>query len=191
MDGNFKFIKIMLLLCSLIGCNNKNNKELGKIIINDNINLFISNLYGLPSKNTSIFIMKNVGSSDFITEYCDSIVEMGGLNLIDNCKQNLFETINKEGFYINKDTKYTSIDLEQLSSNKIKLLDINENITEKEYVKIIFSNLYIDEKKGKAFIMVQESDVSKENIDRKVDIYYFESKNSKWLYVKKQMLLTT
>ena len=63
---------------------------------------------------------------------------MGGLRLIDNCKKNLFETINKEGFYINKDTRYTSIDLEQLSSNNVKLLDISENITEKEYVKIKF-----------------------------------------------------
>lgn len=182
---------MMVLLCLLIGCNNKNHKEIGKIIINDNINLFISNLYRLPSNNTPIFIIKKVGSSDFITEYCDSIIEMGGLRLIDNCKKNLFETINKEGFYINKDTRYTSIDLEQLSSNNVKLLDISENITEKEYVKIIFSNLYIDEKKDKAFIIVQESDVNKERIEKKVDIYYFEAKNSKWLYVKKQMLLTT
>ena len=191
MDGSFKILKTGILLCFFVGCNSiKEHDEIGKNIINDNVDLFISNLYGLPSQDVPIFIVKNVGSSDFIVEHCESIIEMGNLNLIENCKKDLFELINKEGFGINKNTKYTSFDINELPSNhNLKLKTDEANIKEKEYIEVNFSNFYIDNKKGKAFIIVKESDVGTERMGGKVEIYFFEKKNSKWYYKKKQILL--
>ena len=192
MAGSFKILKTGILLCFLVGCNSiKEQEEIGKNIINDNADLFISNLYRLPSNDTPVFIIKKVGSSDFILEHCESIVEMGGLNLIENCKKDLFEVINKEGFNINKNTKYASFDINEFSSeHNIKLTTDEAGVKDKEYVIINLSNLFIDNEKGKAFIIVQESDVNPVRIGGKVDIYFFEKKNSEWLFVKKQMLLT-
>ncbi|MEN2436569.1 hypothetical protein AAH994_14225 [Weeksellaceae bacterium A-14] len=193
MVGSFKVLKIFVLLCFFVGCNStKEQSEIGENIINDNADLFISNLFRLPSKDTPIFVIKNVGFSNFIIEHCEAIIEMGGLSLIENCKKDLFELINKEGFDINENTKYASFDINEFSSkHNVKLKTKGANIEEKEYIKVIFSNFFVDNKKGRAFIIVQESDVSRERKEGKVNIYFFAKKNSKWLYMKKRMLLTT
>lgn len=193
MAGNFKYLKMIILLSFVVGCNNiKQQKEIGKSLINDNIDLFVINLYRLPSKNAPIYITKEVGGHDFILVHCESIIEMGSLNLAEDCKKKLFELINKENFKIDEDTKYTTLSLERFPNNNqnIKLITKDQNIKDKEYTKIIFSNLYIDNRKGKAFIIVEESDISAETKGGKTDIYFFEKKNSKWFYVKRHMLLT-
>ncbi|KUJ50905.1 hypothetical protein [Chryseobacterium sp. JAH] len=189
MAGSFKFLKISLLLCFFVGCNNFKEEETGKKIINDNINLFISNLYGVPSRHTPLFIIKEVGGNDFIKDHCESIIEMDSLNLKDNCKKDLYELINKEGYKISGNTKFISFNLNNLSNkSNFKLKTVEANINQKEYIELSFSNFFIN--KNKSFIIVQECDVYKGRIEGKVDVYYFEKKNSKWIYIKKVMLLT-
>lgn len=191
MVGSFKILKANFLLCLFVGCINIKQEEIGKNIIKDNIDLFISNLYGVPSKNAPIILIKKVGGSNFIEEHCESIIEMRGLNLIEDCKKDLIKLINKEGFSINENTKYLSFDIDEFPNKRDIRLATNEtSIGEEEYVEVIFSNLYIDKKMGKAFIIVQESDIRKDKTGGKVDIYFFEKKASKWYYIKKQMLLT-
>lgn len=190
MAGSFKILINAFLLFFFLGCNNLNEqKEIGINLIDNNVDLFISNLYGIQSRNAPIFILNRVGEHDFITLHCESIVEMNGLNLVENCKSDFYELINKEGFHINKNTKYTNFDLNKMSySPNIKVITAETNIKQKEYIKIEFSNFFID--KNKAFVIVQESDYQKIRIEGKVDIYFFEKKDFEWVYLKKVMLIT-
>ncbi|QBO59513.1 hypothetical protein [Chryseobacterium salivictor] len=192
MAGNIKILKICVLLCLSIGCNNLHDQQkIGKNIINDNANLFISNLYNVSLKNEKIFIRRKVGGKDFIVEHCESIEEMKGLNLVENCKKDLFNFINKEGFDINEKTNYTSFDLDEFySRNNIKIEDSEGNIKEKEYVEVIFSNFFIDNKKGKAFIIVQENNFKEGRYGGKTEIYFFKKNGDNWEFYKIEMLLT-
>ncbi|MBP2617109.1 hypothetical protein [Chryseobacterium jejuense] len=192
MDGSFKVLKISILLCLFVGCNTINKQEqIGRNIINDNADLFISNLYSSPDKTVPIIIIKKVGHSDFFAEMCQSLEGLSGSESVNNCKKDFYEKINKEGFTINENTKYLQFDIDKFTSKQTVRFENNEkDIKEKEYIEVIFSNIYIDNEKGKAFIIVQDIDLFNGRYGGKTDVYFFEKKNSKWFYMKKEMLLT-
>ena len=188
----FKNLSVWFILCFFASCSGNNErKEIGERIINDNADLFVSNLYTISPENTQIFLIKKVGGNDFIDEHCDSIVEMEGLNLVENCKKELYEFLNKEGFNINENTKYVSFDLEKFpSKNQVKLTVDQQEIKDKEYIEVSFSNFYIDKKLEKGFVIVRESNLRKGRHGGKVEIYFFENKGNRWKLYKNEMLLT-
>ncbi|KIA88471.1 hypothetical protein SAMN05421876_10875 [Kaistella jeonii] len=192
MIKSFKNLSVLFILCFFAGCSDNNErKEIGENIINDNADLFVSNLYTISPENTQIFLIKKVSGGDFIDEHCDSIVEMEGLNLVENCKKELYEFLNKEGFDINENTKYVSFDLEKFPSKRtVKLIVDEQEIREKEYIEVSFSNFYIDNKLEKGFVIVRESNLSNGRYGGKVEIYFFENKGNRWKLYKNEMLLT-
>lgn len=202
MAGNFKYLKFLFLLLFFINCKNATEDKIaGKEIIDENMNRFISDLYGLSieyHKNGKfpIFLNKKTGSNDFFKEHCESILEMGELNAAENCKEEFYKLINKEGFSIDKNTKYLSFGIDKNFSrdntiNKnIQLIENNSNIKSDAYVEIKFSNIYIDNKLKKAFVILEETDFEKGRYGGKVDIYFFTKKKNKWIFNKKLMLLT-
>ena len=192
MIKSFKYLSVLFILCFFASCSaNNERKEIGKSIINDNADLFVSNLYTISPENTQIFLIKKVGGSDFIDEHCGSIVEMEGFNLVKNCKKELYEFVNKEGFNINENTKYVNFDLEKFpSKNKVKLIEDQQEIKDKEYIEVSFSNFYIDKRLEKGFVIVRESNLRKDRHGGKVEIYFFENKGNRWKLYKNEMLLT-
>ena len=192
MIKSFKNLSVLFILCFFAGCSDNNErKEIGENIINDNADLFVSNLYTISPENTQIFLIKKVSGGGFIDEHCDSIVEMEGLNLVENCKKELYEFLNKEGFDINENTKYVSFDLEKFPSKRtVKLIVDEQEIREKEYIEVSFSNFYIDNKLEKGFVIVRESNLSNGRYGGKVEIYFFENKGNRWKLYKNEILLT-
>ena len=180
------------MLCFFASCSDNNErKEIGESIINDNADLFVSNLYTISPENTQIFLIKKVGGSDFIDEHCDSIEEIEGLNLVENCKKELYEFLNKEGFNINENTKYVSFDLEKFpSKSNVKLIEDQREIKDRDYIEVSFSNFYIDNKLEKGFVIVRESNLQEGRHGGKVEIYFFENKGNRWKLYKNEMLLT-
>ncbi|MGN7864119.1 hypothetical protein [Chryseobacterium sp. 22458] len=159
----FAFYLLPLLFFS---CHkSQSTEEIGQEIIIENINYFISNLYGLPKNEkefSSITVQKKIGAKNFINDHCESIVEIEGFNIVENCKNDYFELINKQGFNINKQSKYLSFNIESITNNlqneNLELINSDDKIKYSSYIEVSFSNFYIDEKKGKAFIIVQESE---------------------------------
>jgi hypothetical protein len=200
MVGNFRFLKFVFLLLFFTNCSNPlQNETIGKEIIDENMDRFISNLYGLPieyHKNGTfpIFLLKKAGGRDFFKEQCESILEMGELNSIENCKKDYFELINKEGFDINENTKYFSFDIAKVSkepsTKKIQVIENESSIKSNTYVQLRFSNMYIDHTIKKAFIVLDETDFIKGRYGGKTDIYFFIKRKDKWVFYKKLMLIT-
>ncbi|UHO37975.1 hypothetical protein H5J24_20675 [Chryseobacterium capnotolerans] len=118
LNGNFSLFFLFLIIFS---CNKEQKSEdIGREIINKNIIYFISNLYHSPYKNANkqkypIFVLSKVGKSNFFIENCESIDEIEGLNVIENCKQDYFDLINDNGFKIDEHTKYISFEIKELS----------------------------------------------------------------------------
>lgn len=177
------------------------DKMVGRKIIDENMNRFISNLYGLPieyHKNGKfpIFLNKKLGSNDFFKEHCESLVEMEESNAVENCKEGFYKLINKEGFSINKNTKYHSFDIDKSFSRdniiykNIQLIENDSIIKSNAYVEIKFSNIYIDNELKKAFVILEETDFKEGRYGGKVDVYFFIKKNDKWIFNKKLMLVT-
>ncbi|QOW09050.1 hypothetical protein Q73A0000_01145 [Kaistella flava (ex Peng et al. 2021)] len=192
MTKNFKYLSVLFMLCFFASCSDNNErKEISESIINDNADLFVSNLYTISPENTQIFLIKKVGGSDFIDEHCGSIVEMEGLNLVENCKKELYEFLNKEGFNINENTEYVSFVLEKFPSKRnVKLIEDQQEIKDRDYIEVSFSNFYIDKKLKKGFVIVRESNLQEGRHGGKVEIYFFENKGNRWKLYKNEMLLT-
>ncbi|WP_123862147.1 hypothetical protein [Chryseobacterium artocarpi] len=196
--GNFKILFSSLLIFTFFSCyNNENiNVKIGREIINQNINKFINNSYGITSKKKIHFIVrKKVSDENFIVENCKNIINIEGFNLNENCQQDYFNLINKEGYNIDKNSKYISFNIDNLSgdlnSYSLELVTKQSRINYNEYVELQFCNLFINEKKEKAFIIVQENDMNIKKNGGKTDIYFFEKNNDKWQIVKKQILETS
>ncbi|WBV58359.1 hypothetical protein PFY10_07855 [Chryseobacterium daecheongense] len=200
MAGNFKLLNIIFLLFFFINCSNPIKDEtIAKEIIDENVDRFISNLYGLPleyHKNGTfpIFLLKNAGQTDFFKEHCESVIGMGELNSVENCRKDYYKLINKEGFNINENTKYLSFDLTSFSKKSFKKVQFLQNesiIKSNAYVQFKFSNIYIDHTIKKAFIVLDETDFSKGRYGGKTDIYFFVKRKDKWTFYKKLMLITS
>ena len=197
MAGNFKKLDLLFFLFLLLSCEKpmQNQKEIVKEIINQNMKVYISNLYGLPiadQKNGKfqIFLIKKAGNKNFFKEQCESIIEMGVPNSIVNCKNDYFNLLKKEGFSINDKTKYLSFEIDKLADENIKLIANDSDIKEDAYVEIRFSNMYIDNNIKKSFIVLEETDFSEGRYGGKVDIYFYEELEGTWVFYKKLMLIT-
>lgn len=192
MIKSFKYLSVLFMLCFFAGCSdNSERKEIGESIINDNADLFVSNLYTISPENTQIFLIKKVGGSDFTDEHCGSIEEMEVLNLLENCKKELYEFLNKEGFNINENIEYVSFVLEKFpSKSNVKLIEDQQEIKDRDYIEVSFSNFYIDKKLEKGFVIVRESNLREGRHGGKVEIYFFENKGNRWKLNKNKMLLT-
>ncbi|AKK73417.1 hypothetical protein OK18_13120 [Chryseobacterium gallinarum] len=195
--GNFKILFSILLFFTFFSCYNEDtNVKIGREIINENINEFINNSYGITTKNKVHFIVrKKVSDENFIIENCKNIIDIEGFNLSENCQQDYFNLINNEGYNIDKNSKYVSFNIDNLSvdmnSYSLELVTKQTQINYKEYVELQFCNLFINEKKEKAFIIVQENDMSIKKNGGKTDIYFLKKIDNKWKIIKKQMLETS
>ena len=192
MVGNFKILGFCFFIWMLNSCNNTNqNKDVGNKLIANNLNLFKENLYKISNESTPKFFVKEVGSKNFISDQCGSIIDMGGLNLIENCKKDYFELINKEGFEVNDSTRYIPFKVSNLPKKSgFKLISSIDSVKQNIYQKVEFSNLYFSDSGEKAFIIVRETDRSNEKFGGKVDIYFFKNQKNMWKFYKKIMLLT-
>ncbi|WP_137904988.1 hypothetical protein [Chryseobacterium sp. 2VB] len=175
------------------------DETVGKEIIDENADRFISNMYGLPSQyhkdgTFPVFLLKKAGKTDFFKEQCESVIEIDGLNSVENCRKDYFTLVNKEGFHINENTKYLSFDLtnfsKESSAKKVQIIEDEPVIKSNAYVQLKFSNIYIDHSINKAFIVLEENVFTKGRYGGKVDIYFFTKKKDKWIFDKKLMLLT-
>ena len=194
MARNLSCLKLLFLLLFFISCNLPVRDEtIAKEITDQNMDRFISNLYGLPVqyyKNGTfpIFLLKKAGENDFFKEQCESILEMGEPNSIENCKKDYFELINKEGFDISENTKYLSFDIRNLSrkplNKNIQIIENESSIKSNAYVKIKFSNIYIDKTINKAFIVLEETDFTEGRYRGKADIYFFIKRKDEWIFYK-------
>ncbi len=140
MAGNFKIVYQILLSGLLFSCSSDNNEDVGKEIIRQNFNSFLTDLPVFPSKENSdgilpVIVSDSVKPNDFIINYC---------------KEDCFNKINKEGFNINDKTCYYSFKLTELPQNieyqKVHLQHSSEKLKINDYINLIFSNFYFDKK---------------------------------------------
>lgn len=182
MGGNFKIIYCLAILLQALSCNpNKKDILIGSEIINQNFNIFFTDLPIFPSiENTDgiipVVINDSITKNDFIINYCQ-----------DEC----FDKINKEGFNVSKKTKYIEFLIKKLPEPtnypKIFLVNSYDKLEIKEYIGLNFYNFYINKEYTKAFIIVEKIQVAGKG--GKTEVYFFEKQVDTWKFCKKELLL--
>ncbi|WP_304343885.1 hypothetical protein [Chryseobacterium koreense] len=177
MVGSFKILCYLSLFGLLLSC----KENVGEEIINQNFNYFITDLPVFPSDENPdgvipIVVFDSITRNNFI---------------INDCSSDCFKKINTEGFGINRNTKYTLFTINKLPNDikykKIRLIQSDKNLDIKDYIELYFSNLYIDNKIGKSFIIVEKYEHGGKS--SKTEAYFFKKEEGKWKFYKKELLL--
>ncbi|ASW75024.1 hypothetical protein IQ37_00155 [Chryseobacterium piperi] len=181
MAGNFKILYQILLFGFLFSCSSNKNESVGKEIINQNFNSFLTDLPIFPSKENPdgvlpIIVSDSIKINYFINNYC---------------REDCFDKINKEGFNINEKTNYLIFRITKLPQNieyqKIYLKHSNKKLKINDYIEINFSNFYFNKENNKAFIIVEKDEHGSKG--GKTEVYFFEKKVDGWKLYKKELLM--
>ncbi|MBK1896130.1 hypothetical protein [Chryseobacterium paridis] len=183
----FKFLVYFIFLLQFSYCSKKETSEsIGQEIIHQNLPIILDSIdryYALTDnilsnnerRNNTVEVEDSVSYDDFTLNECvPCLVEIKNDRL--NINQNRFTEFKIDVLPIN-----------QINGYDIVLTKPKKGLYNRKVIEVSFSNLYIDKNKQKAFIIIEKRAANSKGTT--VDVYFFENREKKWKYLKKQRIM--